>query len=60
MGANKVKAAKAQTLKSEFEALCMKDNEPLDEFYLKLNSLLPSLEFLERKAKRCTWLKNYS
>ncbi|XP_074326852.1 uncharacterized protein LOC141664798 [Apium graveolens] len=51
LGADKVKAARAQTLKSEFEALCMKDNEPLDEFYLKLNSLVTNIRVLGEKVE---------
>ncbi|XP_074328301.1 uncharacterized protein LOC141666207 [Apium graveolens] len=33
LGADKVKKAKVQMLKSEFEALTMRDSEQLDEFY---------------------------
>lgn len=51
LGADKVKAARAQTLKSEFEALRMKDNEPLDEFYLKLNSLVTNIKVLGEKVE---------
>lgn len=46
LGADKVKKAKAQTLKCEFEAMCMKETEPLDEFCLKLNSLVTNLRAL--------------
>lgn len=46
LGADKVKAAKAQTLKGEFEALTMKENEQLDDFYLKLNSLVTNIRTL--------------
>lgn len=40
LGADKVKKARAQTLKGEFESLSMKETEPLDDFYMKLNSLV--------------------
>ncbi|XP_074336183.1 uncharacterized protein LOC141673349 [Apium graveolens] len=39
LGAGKVKMAKAQTLKAEFESLSMKDSENLDNFCMKLNGL---------------------
>ncbi|XP_074376781.1 uncharacterized protein LOC141718296 [Apium graveolens] len=44
--AEKVKMAKAQTLKCEFESIRMKENEQLDEFYLKLNSLVTNIRAL--------------
>ena len=34
LGADKVKKARAQTLKGEFEALNVGETEPLDEFYM--------------------------
>lgn len=37
LGADKVKKAKAQTLRGEFESLSMKDSEQLDDFYMKLH-----------------------
>ncbi|XP_074364109.1 uncharacterized protein LOC141704844 [Apium graveolens] len=44
-GIDKVKKAKAQTLKAEFESLVMKDTEQLDDFCMKMNSLrLSNLE----------------
>ncbi|XP_074337184.1 uncharacterized protein LOC141674364 [Apium graveolens] len=46
LGAEKVKMAKAQTLKCEFESIRMKENEQLDEFYLKLNSLVTNIRAL--------------
>ncbi|XP_074352568.1 uncharacterized protein LOC141691708 [Apium graveolens] len=39
LGADKVKAARAQTLKGEFEYLKMKEMEQLDDFYMRLNNL---------------------
>ena len=46
MGAEKVKKAKAQTLKSEFESLNMKDSENLDDFCMKLNGLVANIRAL--------------
>lgn len=51
LGADKVKAAKAQTLRCEFEALCMKESEPLDDFCLKLNSLVTNIRALGEKVE---------
>ncbi|KAL8158094.1 hypothetical protein AgCh_002703 [Apium graveolens] len=51
LGAERVKKAKAQTLKCEFEALQMKEAEPLDEFYLKLNSLVTNIRALREKVE---------
>ena len=51
LGADKVKAAKAQTLKGEFEALTMRENEQLDEFYLKLNGLVTNIRMLGEKME---------
>lgn len=45
-GAEKVKKARVQTLKSEFEALCMKDSDQIDEFYMKLNGLVTNIRAL--------------
>lgn len=45
-GADRVKKAKVQTLRNEFEALAMKDNEQLDDFYLKLNGLVTHIRAL--------------
>lgn len=46
LGADRVKKAKAQTLKAEFESLSMKDSEQLDDFCLKLNGLVARISAL--------------
>ncbi|GJW97952.1 hypothetical protein Tco_0179760 [Tanacetum coccineum] len=38
MGAKRVKEAKVQTLRSDFEVIRMKDNESVDEFAMRLNT----------------------
>lgn len=45
-GAEHVKKAKVQILKGEFESLCMKDGEQLDEFCLKLNGVVTNIRAL--------------
>ncbi|XP_074328303.1 uncharacterized protein LOC141666208 [Apium graveolens] len=46
LGADKVKAAKSQTLNGEFEALSMKESESPDDFYLKLHGLVTNIRAL--------------
>lgn len=50
-GADRVKKAKAQTLRTEFESLSMKDSEQIDEFYLKLNGLVSNIRALGDEMK---------
>lgn len=50
-GADRVKAAKAQTLKLEFETLNMKDDENLDDFCMKLNGLVTNIRALGEDIK---------
>lgn len=45
-GADRVKKAKIQTLKSEFEGLCMKDSESVDDFHMRLNGLVTNIRAL--------------
>ena len=45
-GAEKVKTAKVQTLKAEFEALCMRDTDQLDDFYMKVNGIVSNIRAL--------------
>lgn len=46
LGADKVKQAKAQTIKAEFESLKMKDSEQLDDFCMRLNGLVTKIRTL--------------
>ncbi|XP_074342858.1 uncharacterized protein LOC141680565 [Apium graveolens] len=45
-GADRVKRAKIQTLKAEFESLRMDDSEQLEDFYMKLNGLVSTIRAL--------------
>lgn len=45
-GADRVKQARIQTLKSEFEALSMKESEQIDDFHLKINGLVTNIRAL--------------
>ncbi|XP_074328182.1 uncharacterized protein LOC141666094 [Apium graveolens] len=52
LGADRVKTAKIRTLKAEFEALCMKETEPLDDFCTKLNGLVTTIRALGEEVKK--------
>lgn len=51
LGAERVKKAKVQTLKAEFEALQMKDTELLDDFCMKINGLVTNIRALGEEIK---------
>lgn len=57
LGADKVKVANAQTLKCELEAMYMKESEHLDEFYLKLNSLVTNIRAMGDKVEEAYVVK---
>ncbi|XP_074373682.1 uncharacterized protein LOC141714033 [Apium graveolens] len=46
LGAERVKQAKVQILKAEFESLNIKDTEMIDDFALKLNALVTNIRAL--------------
>lgn len=50
-GPEPVKKAKVQTLRTKFESMCMKENEQLDEFYLRLNGLVTNIRALGEEMK---------
>lgn len=45
-GAERVRTAKVQTLKNEFESLTMKDSDSLDDFHLKLKGIVTNIRAL--------------
>ena len=47
MGAERVKEAKVQTLKGEFESLVMKETENIDDFCMKLSGIVTNIRVLE-------------
>ncbi|KAL8158024.1 hypothetical protein AgCh_002654 [Apium graveolens] len=57
LGPDKVKVARAQTLKSEFEALTMREDEQFDDFYLKLNRLVTNIRVLGEKVEEAYVVK---
>lgn len=52
LGADRVKMARIQTLKAEFEGLSMKEAEPLDDFCMKLNCLVTNIRALGEEVKK--------
>ena len=50
-GADRVKKARIQTLKAEFEVMGMKDTDQLDDFYMKLNGLVSNIHALGEEVK---------
>lgn len=50
-GAERVKIARIQTLKAEFESQNMKDTELLDDFTMKLNGLVTNVRALGEDIK---------
>ncbi|KAJ9560140.1 hypothetical protein OSB04_005300 [Centaurea solstitialis] len=50
MGADRVKTAKVQTLKAEFETLSMKDTEVIDDFAVKVNNIVSNIRALGEKV----------
>ncbi|XP_074328368.1 uncharacterized protein LOC141666275 [Apium graveolens] len=51
LGADKVRQAKAQTLKGEFESLSMKEGDELDDFYMKLYRPVTNIRALGEKME---------
>lgn len=46
LGSDQVKNARVQTLKTEFEALWMKDNDNIDDFAMKLTAVVNKVRYL--------------
>ena len=45
-GASRAKKARVQTLKSEFEMLSMSDSEKIEDFHMRMNSLVTNIRAL--------------
>ena len=59
MGAERIKEAKAQTLKTEFELLRMKDGESVDDFTMKLTTIVNGIRALEDKVEEACIVKKF-
>lgn len=50
-GPERMKTARVQSLKADFEAMNMKETDSLDDFYLKLNGVVTNIRALGEKVK---------
>ncbi|XP_074355869.1 uncharacterized protein LOC141695529 [Apium graveolens] len=56
-GADKVKQAKVQILKAEFEALTMKEADQIDDFYMKINGIVSNIRALGEPVAKSYMVK---
>ena len=54
-----VKEAKVQTLKSEFEAIRMKDGESIDDFAMKLTIIISDIHSIGEKLEEISIVKKF-
>ncbi|GKC96017.1 ribonuclease H-like domain, reverse transcriptase, RNA-dependent DNA polymerase [Tanacetum coccineum] len=59
MGAERVKEAKVQTLRSNFEVIHMKESESMDEFAMRLNTIVTGIRSLGDTIKEITVVKKF-
>lgn len=58
-GADRVKEAKVQTLKVEFELLCMKEIESIDDFAIRLTTIVNNIRALGEKMEESYAVKKF-
>lgn len=59
MGVERVKDAKVQTLKMEFEGLCMKESESIDDFAARLTTIVNKVRALGEKFEENYAVKKF-
>ncbi|KAL4581058.1 hypothetical protein LXL04_017266 [Taraxacum kok-saghyz] len=59
MGADRVKEAKVQTLRNDFEVIRMKDSESVDDFAMRLNTIVTGIRSLGEKIEEITVVKKF-
>ena len=59
VGVKRVKEAKVETLKSEFEATRMKDNESIDGFSMKLRTMVSGILSLRDVVEEISVVKKF-
>lgn len=59
MGTERVKEEKVQTLKSEFEVLHMNQGESIDDFAVKLTTIVNKIRALDNKVEEATLSRNF-
>ncbi|XP_074373459.1 uncharacterized protein LOC141713783 [Apium graveolens] len=58
-GSDKVKAARVQTLKSEFKTISMKESEQVDDFYMRINGLVTNIRTLGEEMSESYVVKKF-
>lgn len=59
IGAESVKDAKIQTLKTEFEGLHMKESEMIDDFAARLTTVVNKIRALGKKFEKTCTVKKF-
>ncbi|PWA73003.1 hypothetical protein CTI12_AA185870 [Artemisia annua] len=59
MGADRVKEAKVQTLRSDFEVIRMKNDESVDDFAMRLNTIVTGIRSLGETIEEITVVKKF-
>ncbi|XP_047326370.1 uncharacterized protein LOC124930046 [Impatiens glandulifera] len=59
VGVDRVKEAKLQTLKTQFEVICMKNGESMDDFSMKLTTIATGICSLGEKMEEIFVVKNF-
>lgn len=59
MRADRVKEAKIQTLRINFEVIRMKDGESVDDFFIRLNTIVTGIRSLGEKIEEITVVKKF-
>lgn len=54
-GAERIRKARAQTLRAEFEALTIKDSDRIDDFYTKINGIVSNIRAFGEEISTHTW-----
>lgn len=57
IGADRVQKVKVQTLKTDFETMVMKETDQLDEFCMRLNSVVANIHILGEKMEESNVVK---
>ena len=59
VGVERFKEAKVQTLKSEFKAICMKNDESIDDIAMKLTTIINNIHTLGNVVEEISVIKKF-
>ena len=59
VGVGRVKEVKVQSLKNEFEAICMKNGESIDDFAMKLTTIVNDIHSLGDVVEEISVVKKF-